>query len=57
MIELMSKFPMNLIDDLLAGVLDLAIADESPESPLKIRCGRDFQIDVAVESEAWAVSA
>jgi hypothetical protein len=55
--ELMSKFPMNLIDDLLAGVLDLAIADESPESPLKIRCGRDFQIDVAVESEAWAVSA
>jgi DNA-binding transcriptional LysR family regulator len=33
-IDLMSKFSMNLIDDLLAGVLDLAIANEPPESPL-----------------------
>jgi DNA-binding transcriptional LysR family regulator len=33
-IELVSKFSMNLIDDLLAGVLDLAIANEPPESPL-----------------------
>ena len=30
----MSKFSINLIDDLLAGVLDLAIANEPPESPL-----------------------
>jgi DNA-binding transcriptional LysR family regulator len=29
-----SKFSINLIDDLLAGVLDLAIANEPPESPL-----------------------
>jgi DNA-binding transcriptional LysR family regulator len=33
-IELFSKFSMNLIDDVLAGVLDLAIANEPPESPL-----------------------
>lgn len=33
-IELVSKFSMNLIDDLLAGVLDLAIANEPPESSL-----------------------
>ncbi|HTV16645.1 MAG TPA: LysR family transcriptional regulator [Acidobacteriaceae bacterium] len=33
-IDLVSKFSMNLIDDLLAGVLDLAIANEPPESPL-----------------------
>jgi DNA-binding transcriptional LysR family regulator len=33
-INLVSKFSMNLIDDLLAGVLDLAIANEPPESPL-----------------------
>ena len=33
-VELVSKFSMNLIDDLLAGVLDLAIANEPPESPL-----------------------
>jgi DNA-binding transcriptional LysR family regulator len=33
-IDLMSKFSINLIDDLLAGVLDLAIANEPPESPL-----------------------
>jgi DNA-binding transcriptional LysR family regulator len=32
-IELLSRFSMNLIDDLLAGVLDLAIANEPPESP------------------------
>jgi DNA-binding transcriptional LysR family regulator len=33
-IELISKSPIDLIDDLLAGVLDLAIAIEPPESPL-----------------------
>ena len=33
-VELASKFSLNLIDDLLAGVLDLAIANEPPESPL-----------------------
>ena len=33
-IDLVSKFSMNLIDDLLTGVLDLAIANEPPESPL-----------------------
>jgi DNA-binding transcriptional LysR family regulator len=33
-IDLVSKFSMNLIDDLLAGVLDLAIANEPPDSPL-----------------------
>jgi DNA-binding transcriptional LysR family regulator len=33
-VQLVSKFSMNLIDDLLAGVLDLAIANEPPESPL-----------------------
>jgi DNA-binding transcriptional LysR family regulator len=33
-IDLVSKFSMNLIDDLLAGVLDLAIANEPPESTL-----------------------
>jgi DNA-binding transcriptional LysR family regulator len=33
-IDLVSKFSINLIDDLLAGVLDLAIANEPPESPL-----------------------
>ena len=33
-IELVSKFSMNLVDDLLAGVLDLAIVNEPPESPL-----------------------
>lgn len=33
-IDLVSKFSMNLVDDLLAGVLDLAIANEPPESPL-----------------------
>jgi DNA-binding transcriptional LysR family regulator len=33
-LELVSKFSLNLIDDLLAGVLDLAIATEPPESPL-----------------------
>jgi DNA-binding transcriptional LysR family regulator len=33
-IDLISKFSMNLIDDLLEGVLDLAIANEPPESPL-----------------------
>jgi DNA-binding transcriptional LysR family regulator len=33
-IELVSKFSLNLIDDLLAGVLDLVIANEPPESPL-----------------------
>ena len=33
-IDLVSKFSMNLIDDLLAGMLDLAIANEPPESPL-----------------------
>ena len=31
---MVSKFSLNLIDDLLAGVLDLAIANEPPESPL-----------------------
>jgi DNA-binding transcriptional LysR family regulator len=33
-VDLVSKFSMNLIDDLLAGVIDLAIANEPPESPL-----------------------
>jgi DNA-binding transcriptional LysR family regulator len=33
-IELVSKFPLDLVHDLLAGVLDLAIAIEPPESPL-----------------------
>jgi DNA-binding transcriptional LysR family regulator len=33
-IELVSKFSMDLVDDLLAGVIDLAIANEPPESPL-----------------------
>ena len=33
-IDLVSKFSMNLIDDLLAGVLDLAFANEPPDSPL-----------------------
>jgi DNA-binding transcriptional LysR family regulator len=33
-IELVSKFSMNLVDDLLAGLLDLVIATEPPESPL-----------------------
>jgi DNA-binding transcriptional LysR family regulator len=33
-IDLVSKFSISLIDDLLAGVLDLAIANEPPESPL-----------------------
>ena len=33
-IDLASKFSINLVDDLLAGVLDLAIANEPPESPL-----------------------
>ena len=33
-IELVSKLSMNLIDDLLAGAIDLAIANEPPESPL-----------------------
>ena len=33
-IELISKFSMSLVDDLLAGVLDLAIANAPPESPL-----------------------
>lgn len=33
-IELVSKFSINLVDDLLAGVLDLVIANEPPESPL-----------------------
>ncbi|HEY6847954.1 MAG TPA: LysR substrate-binding domain-containing protein, partial [Terracidiphilus sp.] len=33
-IDLVSKFSMSLIDDLLAGVLDLAIANDPPESPL-----------------------
>jgi DNA-binding transcriptional LysR family regulator len=33
-IELVSKFSMNLVDDLLAGVLDLAIANAPPESSL-----------------------
>jgi DNA-binding transcriptional LysR family regulator len=33
-INLVSRFSMNLVDDLLAGVLDLAIANEPPESPL-----------------------
>jgi DNA-binding transcriptional LysR family regulator len=36
-IELLSKFSMDLVDDLLAGVIDLAIADEPPESPLLTR--------------------
>ena len=33
-IALVSKFSMNLIDDLLTGVLNLAIANDPPESPL-----------------------
>jgi len=33
-IELVSKYSIDLIHDLLAGVLDLAIANEPPESPL-----------------------
>ncbi|MEZ2346435.1 LysR substrate-binding domain-containing protein [Terriglobus sp. RCC_193] len=32
-VELVSKFSMDLIDDLLAGLIDLAIANEPPESP------------------------
>jgi DNA-binding transcriptional LysR family regulator len=32
--ELISKYSIDLIDDLLAGALDLAIATEPPESPL-----------------------
>ncbi len=33
-IELVSRYSIDLVDDLLAGVLDLAIATEPPESPL-----------------------
>jgi DNA-binding transcriptional LysR family regulator len=33
-VELISRFSMNLVDDLLAGVIDLAIANDPPESPL-----------------------
>jgi DNA-binding transcriptional LysR family regulator len=33
-VDLVSKFSIKLIDDLLAGVLDLAIANDPPESPL-----------------------
>jgi DNA-binding transcriptional LysR family regulator len=33
-IELVSKYSINLVDDLLAGMLDLAIANAPPESPL-----------------------
>ncbi len=33
-IDLVSKFSMNLLDDLIAGMLDLAIVNEPPESPL-----------------------
>lgn len=33
-IELMSQYSVDLIQELLAGVLDLAIATEPPESPL-----------------------
>jgi DNA-binding transcriptional LysR family regulator len=33
-IDLVSKFSINLVHDLLAGVLDLAIANAPPESPL-----------------------
>jgi DNA-binding transcriptional LysR family regulator len=33
-IDLVSKFSMGLIDDLLTGALDLAVANEPPESPL-----------------------
>jgi DNA-binding transcriptional LysR family regulator len=33
-INLVSKYSLNLVDDLLTGVLDLAIAIEPPESPL-----------------------
>ena len=33
-VELVSRFSLNLIDDLLAGVIDLAIANEPPESAL-----------------------
>ena len=33
-IELLSKLSMDLVDDLLASVIDLAIANEPPESPL-----------------------
>jgi DNA-binding transcriptional LysR family regulator len=36
-IDLVSKFSLNLIDDLLAGMLDLAIANDPPESPLLTR--------------------
>jgi DNA-binding transcriptional LysR family regulator len=32
--ELVSKFSIDLVHDLLTGVLDLAIANEPPESPL-----------------------
>jgi len=32
-VELASKFSMELIDDLLAGLIDLTIANEPPESP------------------------
>jgi len=33
-IELVSKYSIHLVDDLLAGMLDLAIATEPPDSPL-----------------------
>lgn len=33
-IDLTSKYSIDLVNDLLAGVLDLAIANEPPESPL-----------------------
>ncbi len=33
-IDLTSKFSIDLVHDLLAGVLDLALANEPPESPL-----------------------
>jgi len=33
-VDLVSKFSLDLVDDLLTGVLDLAIANDPPESPL-----------------------
>jgi len=33
-VDLASKFSIDLVDDLLAGVVDLAIAHDPPESPL-----------------------
>ena len=57
-IELVSKFSMDLVHDLLAGVVDLAIANEPPESPL-LTCvqvaEQPFYIAMAKQRWNWRV--